>query len=598
MDCYLVLLETSGNQPYVYGTNKLRENVGASELTRCSTTQWVFEAIRKTNLYQEDPHKQQDALCNPGENPPIEGNGSEVEVIEAVSGKAVLLTRSPDKAKDIVYEVTRKALEEAPGLNIIGAIQKFDWEKEKIWEALRGAYHRYEGLRCRVPGVESLSLRLPVVTDCASSSLPASLLRKVSDKESDSISLSTASKLDAQAIYDRASDVDAPPGWRFARELENEDWVAIVHADGNGLGNVFMHFEEYCGEEGQDIDTISNRQYADSLRAFSCAIDVCTHKAFKTAIGALTKLIESGKESNKEYARYWKTKEVPVRPLVLGGDDLTIFCRADLALPFAEQYLREFETETAEDMIIQPVTARMTFGKFPHPWLSACAGVAIIKQKYPFFAGYQLAEALVESAKDSKKALREKEGHDTPCEWSWPCSAIDFHVLYDSSSVRLADIRERLTLQDGAHLFGAPYVVTDMARYSENGLANTAEFSWIKRHAWPHLVEMAKTLNKKGDDGTRILPNSQIHSLRASLFGGVTSANQALQLILHRYPGKGLDKLAVENSLFVQDPNPRDPEKVLKITYLLDAMEAGKFLSAQPVVQCGERQETAAEEAS
>src|SRR3990167_3771164 len=104
---YLVLFETSGNQAYIYATNKLRENIGASELTYRAGTQWVLEAAGFKNVPTDDPAGFREWLTK-------QSNTNLVEIILCTSGKSLLLVSDEIEAKKIVAEVTSRAICEAP----------------------------------------------------------------------------------------------------------------------------------------------------------------------------------------------------------------------------------------------------------------------------------------------------------------------------------------------------------------------------------------------------------------------------------------------------------------------------------------------------
>jgi hypothetical protein len=611
---YLVLIETSGNQDYIFSTNKLRENVGASELTYRVGTEWLVDAVgwkdaHGNSLWDEkDPEALQRILLDPKLNPPIEDDGQAgVEVIIATSGKALLLVTERKTGQDIVERITTKALEEAPVLDVCGVISDvFSWDDYPIWNVVRGVHEMFEEVRAERPGPALRFLRLPVVDECATSGLPAKEWHVPSKKDGirpAARSAATLAKWNFRQAYKKrmnalldhyevgmskfADNVD-----HIARQLEERtEWLAVIHADGNGLGQMFLKFHEYAGcESGEDGKVgKANRKYVDKLRAFSLALDLCTATAFMN-------VVRRGRAEYGWFERDEKMQEfrLPLLPIVLGGDDLTVVCDGRCALDFTREFLTELETETARTDhsresdkglydTLQDVAEKATEGARR---LSSCAGVAIVKPHYPFSGAYEIAQALIQSAKHIKEVVKHP---DKPI--PWPASALDFHINYDTSGNDLERIRQdRLTLTEPdegevtgkreIRLYSRPYLVSDADRLARELRAldvNAQEAcEWIDRHRWSRLQSRVDMLIAEDEEGRRKLPNSQAHELRAGLFLGTRAANARYKLIRHRYEDAGIEAFDgdEERTLFEREPDPAHRFSVpVYVTKLLDALD-------------------------
>jgi hypothetical protein len=347
----------------------------------------------------------------------------------------------------------------------------------------------------------------------------------------------------------------------FAEDTdENEqskklDWLAVIHADGNGLGEIFLKFKEHIknvidSNKNQEVDRI----YVNYLRKFSIAIDICNEKAFKASLEAFSKS---------------KNGLLPIIPLVLGGDDLTVVCDGKIALRFTQLFLNAFEKETHKNQIISEIAQEA----LKVPRLSACAGIAIIKPKFPFSVAYELAENLMQSAKDVKKKVTHPETGKP-----YPCSALDFHILYDSSSVDFRSIRDKIEKKEEniviQKLHNRPYVIT-----SEDDIKEAKGLEWAKFHQLSKLEAKIKVLLAKdeNDGGKRKLPNSQMHDLKAGLFLGKKVADARYLLVRDRYQKQNITTLGGSaNSLFEQEP-----DSGMYITGLLDAIDAAEFFNVE-----------------
>ena len=177
-------------------------------------------------------------------------------------------------------------------------------------------------------------------------------------------------------------------GRRFAHGGEedrsfDEGYVAIVHADGNNIGKRFQETPFKNQEKlSKGLGEATREAVKRALRHVSA--QPRRHAAWNAA-GAL----------------------LPFRPVVLGGDDVTVMLRADDALPFTYEFLRAFQEETASGL------KGLLTGAFKDG-LTASAGVAMVKSAFPYHAAYDLAEELCQHAKsEAKRHACTPEGHPT-----------------------------------------------------------------------------------------------------------------------------------------------------------------------------------------
>ncbi|MFQ3549236.1 MAG: hypothetical protein SNJ70_05750 [Armatimonadota bacterium] len=496
---YLILLETSGNQNFIFNSNRMKENVGASEIIYRSCIDWLEEEIEKLDSKHKD----------------------KIEIKLNTSGKAYLTAKDKDSAEAIIGAITLRCLKEAPTLDIAGAY--VDLNEEHPYESVKEVHEKLAKNICNIPNSNSRFQRLPIIQSCNSSGLPAKEMIDIVKGESRPLSSASIAKRafsEKKKERFKGDDILKEVAGSIGDSIEHfnnnnkgedskNDWMAIVHADGNGLGQIFLNFKKASEKK--------EGNYWEKLKRFSDALDDCTKQAF----------IEAIKVINTE------TKSVP---LILGGDDLTVICPGNYAIDFTKEFLLKFKELTKDNNAINYV-------KDLENGVSACAGIALIKPHYPFSAAYSIAEDLIKSAKKVK-------------EKSFGTSALDFHVVYDSSPTDLDSIRDELEV-DNCKLYGGPYIV------DEDGLEG-----WGESHKLSRLIDIAGKLNEKDDDGKNKIPSTLTHILREELFSGKENADAKYELMKPRC--KYL-KEAFNDSLFINDGDS-------DISLLIDANELSKLI--------------------
>ena len=447
MTSYLVMLQTNSNQPFIFSSPRLREQIGASfEITLLS--RWVKEEAEK--LLKQKPLPTSFWVSDS-------------------SGKVIVRFTDDeggpkDLAKQLIREVTLRALTDAPGLDVTGVfieaisntvdaddLQELDRVFLEYSLNRRPAAARFPQFPFLERGSESA---LPASASLGTLEFSQESLQRNNFDESSPLSLPSRVKR-AFASTSRKQQVDdvkerlarqgkelkqEPPldptklaaafqdGEEFEDAKDMLSSVGVVHIDGNGVGAIMRDLGcAHRAVQKVGVSTVSDEE-SKGLQSFIMEVNRRLDDVVKDAIALSWYYVQE----------LTPDTVVPIVPVLVGGDDVTVYTDGRYAIPFAEAYIHHYEKLTKDDDLLS-VLAIVAGGKKtdaperdqfeiddyiiqnPGP-LTASAGVAIVGRNFPFHIAYDLAEELVSRG----KKLGKKPG-------PVPCSTINFHVLRDAT---------------------------------------------------------------------------------------------------------------------------------------------------------------------
>ena len=502
-----ILFDTRSIQKYIFSSNRLKTNIGASFLVESAFARELLHVLRE--LFGES--EVDDATWREVESPDWTRMEQRCRIGYIGGGNALVLFReetTDEELVEVIRAFTKRLLWKSPGLRTGAARGEIVLDADGSYRVTRvklanGEEEEIDDLTHLVHKLKAQqNLFFPAVSlpytgltlSCEASAETANAY-DVDDVQQESRFISwevkrkllAARKKDGiiapaeEELLDKLRSVlkslegepftasvpytfvpdklaEALQKYAFPSEFEKlgqretEDYMAIVHIDGNNMGEKF-----------RDSDTLTKRKnmslavYKKTITAFSVLLD--------DIIGDYASLQKHLVLEEADDGKLF----LPIRPIVLGGDDMTFVCTAKYALAFTRTIM-----EALNDLGID-----------------SCGGISILPTAYPFFRGYEIAEQLCSAAKSKMRAMR-KEG--TSC---W----LDFAILHGEQPPTLEQIRaQQYSGKCGTMHFG-PYRVDGDAAEPQ------------------HIGNLTEAVRQLVQGGSR-LPMNKIKELRAVLAAG------------------------------------------------------------------------------
>jgi hypothetical protein len=421
---YLYGASVQGIQNFIFETNKLSEIARASELVEQICTN-LFEECVGANTFNDD------------------------NLIIGAAGNIKYIFESEDQCQHFVSSFPRIIMNAAPGITISQAVVKFEkdnpdiTEINKLEERLRIQKNRYvaqHGLGLMISERSRKTGKIGVQWNKKDEGvIDISQQKKENNKSGSKKNL--LEKILGKDF--RIKEENYPNDIKeILAEKPSYNWIAVVHADGNNLGKLLLEMSE----------KLEPQEAKKAFKEFSELLDEATVKAASNAY------------YDEVHGKF--KRKLPLRPVILGGDDLTVIIRGDLALPFTTSFLSHFEKETQKKF--SGFASKYKGLKGFEKGLTACAGIAYIKSNYPFHYGAELCEELCTHSKNIAKNIN-KDSDYTP-------SCLTFHKVHSSFINDYKDIIKEELTAGTVQFNNGPYFIKPQDNYNTIGMLN----KWVE----------------------------------------------------------------------------------------------------------------------
>ncbi|WP_420572788.1 Cas10/Cmr2 second palm domain-containing protein [Kordia sp.] len=387
-------------QSYIFETNKLKEIIGASE---------IVEKVCKSKFQYHFKDFLQNATIL------LQAAGN-IRCVFSISDAEL------DRFKEIYAKFSMYITLEYPELKFCQAILDLEEKSDPTAESIQKLNQALATKKQRPVYYPRLAC-MGVARNQRTRKIQSYPIESKLDKELDLATKIKHKHKDGKLLLDKLKNIHA----EFPIELEEiaseQSFIALVHIDTNGLGNF--------------IEKLIDNSDSKALQKFSNEVEAATINALETAIKETFPIVKDA---------ICEKQKIPFRPVLIGGDDVTVIIKAEHAFDFTRVYMSTFEDHSKQ--------IKETKGK----GLTVASGIAFTKQKFPLHYTADLVEDLCKNAKTGSNreysAIRVHRVRNT--------YASDFERIKDSE----------LTPNDKDSFYNAkPFSIVELAQFQADALS-------------------------------------------------------------------------------------------------------------------------------